>query len=130
MTREELEKQILEILREYDNMAFSRPSECAKEIASLIEHKQTDEEYLNDCIKRATPNLSKIKDVDKTLDEIRGIEPDCYPKEFVEWWFDQKHTFGRVEYVPLLFMNFKQGSKKKYTLDELFIYWQTNIKEK
>lgn len=34
-----------------------------------------DENYLNDCIKRAKPNLSKIKDVDKHLDEIRGIEP-------------------------------------------------------
>ena len=30
--------------------------------------------YLNECIKKATPNLSKIKDVDKELDEIRGVE--------------------------------------------------------
>ena len=35
-----------------------------------------DENYLNECIKKAKPNLSKIKDVDKTLDEIRGIESD------------------------------------------------------
>ena len=33
-----------------------------------------DEAYLQECIKKATPRLSKIKDVDKELDEIRGIE--------------------------------------------------------
>ena len=35
-----------------------------------------DEKYLNECIKKAKPNLSKIKDVDKTLDEIRGNGTD------------------------------------------------------
>ena len=34
-----------------------------------------DENYLNECIKKAKPNLLKIKDVDKELDEIRGVEP-------------------------------------------------------
>jgi hypothetical protein len=34
-----------------------------------------DKAYLDECIKKATPGLSKIKDVDKTLDEIRGLEP-------------------------------------------------------
>jgi len=33
-----------------------------------------DEAYLNECIEKAKPNLSKIADVDKALDEIRGIE--------------------------------------------------------
>jgi len=33
-----------------------------------------DEAYLNECIAKAMPNLSKIKDVDKELAEIRGIE--------------------------------------------------------
>jgi hypothetical protein len=33
-----------------------------------------DESYLNECIEKATPGLSKIKDVDKCLDEIRGID--------------------------------------------------------
>lgn len=32
--------------------------------------------YLNDCIEKATPNLSKIKDVDRELEEIRG-ENNC-----------------------------------------------------
>jgi primosomal protein N'' len=32
-----------------------------------------DEAYLNECIEKAKPNLSKIKDADKALDEIRGV---------------------------------------------------------
>ena len=31
--------------------------------------------YLNECIAKATPGLSRIKDVDKHMDEIRGVEP-------------------------------------------------------
>jgi hypothetical protein len=33
-----------------------------------------DRAYLDECIKKATPNLSKIKDVDKELGEIMGID--------------------------------------------------------
>ena len=33
--------------------------------------------YLNECIEKATPNLSKIKDVDKELSEIRGEDKCC-----------------------------------------------------
>lgn len=43
--------------------------DCAEEIEKLF--RQT---YLNECIEKATPNLSKIKDVDETLRKIRGIE--------------------------------------------------------
>jgi hypothetical protein len=42
----------------------------------LEEQLKYDENYLNECIKKAKPNLSKIKDVDKTLNEIRGIDPE------------------------------------------------------
>ena len=35
-----------------------------------------NEAYLNECISKAKPNLSKIKDVDKALDEIRGEVPE------------------------------------------------------
>ena len=35
-----------------------------------------DEAYLNECIAKATSRLSKIKDVDIELDEIRGIEQE------------------------------------------------------
>ena len=33
-----------------------------------------DQAYLDECIKKATPGLSKIKDVDACLNEIRGTE--------------------------------------------------------
>ena len=35
-------------------------------------------DYLNDCIEKAAPNLSKIEDVDKELAEIRGGKRNCY----------------------------------------------------
>jgi hypothetical protein len=35
-----------------------------------------DENYLNECIEKATPNLSKITDVDKEIAEIRGGGPE------------------------------------------------------
>lgn len=38
--------------------------------------KLYQQEYLNSCIEKATPALSKIKDVDKELSEIRG-ENNC-----------------------------------------------------
>lgn len=48
---------------------------------NVIETKAYDEAYLQECIEKAKPNLSKIKDVDKTLDEIRG-----------DYDFEQKFT--------------------------------------
>lgn len=41
-----------------------------------------DEQYLNEQIEKATPNLSKIKDIDAALAEIRGEEPELR-KEFL-----------------------------------------------
>ena len=45
-----------------------------KQIEEQEEKPFYDEDYLQECIEKATPNLSKIKDVDKQLDEIRGID--------------------------------------------------------
>ena len=45
-----------------------------------FEEAEADKAYLNECIAKAEPNLSKIKDVDKELAEIRGhgwICPRC-----------------------------------------------------
>lgn len=80
-----------EILQLYKN--------CYKMLMEFINSKQTaivdintpffcntgveipvyDESYLNECIEKAKPNLSKIKDVDKELAEIRG--PDEYSSD-------------------------------------------------
>lgn len=58
-----------------------RTQQLESEINAL-KAEQSDEEYLNECIKKATPGLSKIKDVDKELNEIRGIEQTIsYTKE-------------------------------------------------
>ena len=50
-----------------------------KELASLRKQleKAQETEYLNECIEKATPNLSKIKDIDKELAEIRGERETC-----------------------------------------------------
>ena len=45
-----------------------------------FEEAEADKAYLNGCIAKAEPNLSKIQDVDKELAEIRGqgwICPRC-----------------------------------------------------
>ena len=49
------------------------------------EKPKYDKAYLNECIKKAKPNLSKIKDIDKALDEIRGVEPSkVMDNDFIE----------------------------------------------
>jgi len=51
----------------------------------LATMKADDEkEYLNECIEKATPNLSKIKDVDKELAEIRGEQSQKAEEEIDE----------------------------------------------
>ena len=90
-----------------------------------------DEYYLNDCIKKATPNLSKIKDVDKTLDEIRGQEPikmDEQIKIFILWLCDLKCPFntsfnGEDKSRPRV--SFERYNKK-FTLEEVYEYWFDN----
>jgi hypothetical protein len=49
-----------------------------------------NEDYLNECIAKATPRLSKIKDVDKHLDEIRGVVPELSDEE-IEKHFKTTH---------------------------------------
>lgn len=55
-------------------------SACISELQNRIGKKEDypvyDEQYLKECIKKATPGLSKIKDVDKALDEIREEQPE------------------------------------------------------
>jgi hypothetical protein len=48
------------------------------------ESETSNEDYLNECIAKATPRLSKIKDVDKHLDEIRGVEPELTDEEIYQ----------------------------------------------
>jgi hypothetical protein len=69
---------------EWDNSTHSNASQ--RQILDwfkehlIPESGQTNEEYLAECIEKAEPNLSKIKDVDKELAEIRG-ENDEFVKK-------------------------------------------------
>jgi hypothetical protein len=67
--------------------------------------------------------LDWLNDVEYYLRPIKQ-KPDCYPKEFVEWIgcycpYEFHHSFKI--WIHEMF---------RKTTDELFIYWQTNIKDK
>jgi hypothetical protein len=72
---------------EWDNSTHSNASQ--RQILDwfkehlIPESGQTNEEYLAECIEKAEPNLSKIKDVDKELAEIRGIETIGSTTDFI-----------------------------------------------
>lgn len=67
-----MKEQIIKIFEKYEVVASVDYEVISDEIEKIFQ--QT---YLNDCIEKATPNLSKIKDVDKELKEIRGYNNDC-----------------------------------------------------
>jgi len=48
-----------------------------------------NENYLKECIKKAEPNLSKIKDVDKELIDIRGESNLDFKKKLLDFliWY-------------------------------------------
>jgi hypothetical protein len=60
---------------------------------------------------------------DRLLLEVRNM----YPKEFVEWLLKSEYFYGQLceeILTPIIDLpDFK-------TIDELFNYWQTNIKDK
>jgi len=57
---------------------------------------------------------------------------EMYPKEFIVWLVNiQDNPFGKVitgEH-DALYVNFYEGSERKYTLDELSEYWKQNIRK-
>jgi hypothetical protein len=71
-----LRDKILEILEKY-HVSFDSAFAIADDIIAIEEQEPTPDLdcgiYLAECIKKAEPNLSKIKDVDQELAEIRGI---------------------------------------------------------
>ena len=81
------EEKILEIINKVEQLYGTKRYELphrrfeimAKQIAALFER-----EYLNECIEKATPNLSKIKDVDKELAEIRKGVESCGNCKYVD----------------------------------------------
>jgi len=63
-----------------------------------------DKAYLDDCIEKATPNLSKIKDVDKELAEIRG-ESQITDADIEAW---AKELFHNLQFEsPIIMAGYK-----------------------
>jgi len=62
--------------------------------------------------------------------KVAEATKEMYPKEFVEWYCVKPHGFAVVQFSnPPLFTKFEEGSKRKYTLDELSEYWKQNIRK-
>jgi len=99
-----------------------------KQIEEQEEKPFYDEDYLQECITKAKTNLSKIVDVDKELDEIRGVDvkENYYEKEFVEWMIDNSITYLKTKRKYCLFKLLISFN----TIDELHQYWLENIKDK
>jgi hypothetical protein len=57
-----------------------------------------DEAYLNECIAKAKTNLSKITDIDKALDEIRGIEQHVTDEDIQKWAAGRVNEIDPDEY--------------------------------
>ena len=58
--------------------------------------------------------------------EIDTLTHSHYMK-FIEWFQKGLHSFGRIGYIDnLLYINFKEGSEKQYTLEDIYQYWQNN----
>ncbi len=71
-----------------------------------------------------TDYMAGIDGVPETAKEITS-----HVMEFIEWLQLGLHSFGRIEHIEeLLYVNFKEGSEHKYTLDQVYQYWLTNIK--
>lgn len=59
------------------------------------------------------------------------IRENYVEKEFVEWYIKGDHNFATVfNSNPPQFTNFTEGSKHKYSLDELYDYWKREVKSK
>ena len=85
--------------------------------------EQSAKDYLNECIERATPNLSKIKDVDKELAEIRGEQPitDVMLKEKA-----QKFLNSRM----IVDSEYWDYDKTKFVLSDILVKWALSLKAK
>lgn len=65
------------------------------QINEVKKKKQQPMEYLKECIEKATPNLSKIKDVDKELAEIRGEQPEITDEMISTYFSNHSNCFAK-----------------------------------
>jgi len=88
---------------------------CGKYIENNEQTPEFDKAYLDDCIKKATPNLSKIKDVDKELSEIRGVKPESEMAEEILEFLSNKMYEDKIAH------DYKDGKIDYLNIDEWFL---------
>jgi hypothetical protein len=106
----ELKNEIIDFRESHSGDGWSikdRMKERARKLESEIAELEAEEQeptpdldcgiYLNECIKKAEPNLSKIADVDQELAEIRGEEPSKGAEEILTVYF--KHNNCSDEFI-------------------------------
>jgi hypothetical protein len=97
---------------ETDTLDLPKTEKIKSEIASL--KAEVESEYLAECIKKAEPNLSKIKDVDKELAEIRG-ESQITDSDIEAW--AKKGIYGDLTHKNAWFKGRIEGAK--WAIDEI-----------
>lgn len=96
------------------------------QINEVKKKKQQPMDYLNECIEKATPNLSKIIDVDKELAEIRGEQPITVTNKMIK---AKAFELCPVLYIPRITGNKKDDINKdarKTIIDA--IQWALSLK--
>ena len=96
-------KQAKEILSKYYGNVYEEPEEFTEIIAAMESHASL-----------------KVAEATKEM----------YPIKFIVWLVNiDNNPFGKVitGMHDALYVNFYEGSERKYTLDELFEYWKQNI---
>lgn len=82
--------------------------------------------------------LKIMGDILTITDYMAGIDgvPEAAKKikermvKFMNWFQKGTHQFGRIENIDeCLYVNFSEGSKHKYTLEEVYDWWLNNIIE-
>ena len=78
------------------------------------------------------PKEQEMSDCDNCSKSPYASQHKGSPEEFVKWWFRSGFMIFAIEGFsdPVLFIKFDEGSKKKYTLDDLFTYWKEEVKDK
>ena len=95
----DLRQQLKAILRDQVSINSTKSlNEIANELENLYYRT-----YLNECIAKAEPNLSKIKDVDRELAEIRGEKETCDYCKYEDLYGDEypcRDCIGWSEWEP------------------------------
>jgi hypothetical protein len=63
--------------------------------------------------------------------EIVAEEVQLFMTGFIEWFLKGNHSYAKIEHIDdLVYTSFLEGSKKKYTIFDIYDYWFANIYNK